>query len=82
MVQAGLQQLLLADVAKAIEQSKTIQCDYLGFKEQFRLKYPNEVKNIDWRQTYLDSTVNISVESTLTQGAMMDYEAEGHNPGT
>lgn len=77
-VKARLQQQLLEDITASIDQSLSYPCDYLGFKERFRIAYPNEVKHIDWCAAYSGATFNITVESTLEFGQMLDLEAQGH----
>ena len=76
-VKAQLQAQLLEDITAGINQSLSYPCDYLGFKEQFRIAYPNEVNQIDWYSVYSGATFNITVESTLEIAQMLDLEAQG-----
>lgn len=76
---AKLQAQLTDDIAAAINQSRSFQCDYMGFKEQFRMAYPNVLKQIpkqEWVSYYTNATFNISVKTKLETG-MFDYEAQG-----
>ncbi len=68
-----LQNQIANDIAMGIKQSKEFQCDYLGFKESYRIKYPNNMKTIDWDDTYKNADFRIYVESTLEFGAMTDF---------
>lgn len=68
---------LLTDIMDSINQSLSYPCDYLGFREQFRISYPNEVKQIDWPSTYSQATFNITAISTLDVRGFMDLEAHG-----
>jgi Ger(x)C family germination protein len=72
---------ILDDVSGAITHSKAEQCDYLGFKNYFRIAYPNEARTIDWQSAYVASVMNISVNTTLEPKGMMDFEAGYENGG-
>lgn len=76
-VKNNLQSLLLDDIAYAIDLSKSYHCDYMGFKEHFRISYPNIVNQLDWESEYVGATFNISVETELKTAGMMDLEALG-----
>lgn len=76
-VKSNLQAQLLEDITKAINQSKTYRCDYMGFKERFRVAYPNIVWQLDWESEYVKAAFNISVEAKLETAGMMDLEARG-----
>jgi Ger(x)C family germination protein len=76
-VKAQLLTQLVDDITKGINQSISYPCDYLDFKEQFRIAYPNEVNQIDWHSAYSEATFNITAESTLDVGALLDLEALG-----
>ncbi len=80
-VKPALQAQLLEDIAAAIRQSQSFQCDYLGFKEHFRVAYPNilsQISKSDWVSRYMNATFNISAETTLETG-MFDFEAQGQS---
>ena len=76
-LKSELQNKVAEEIADAIKHSRGIKCDYLHFKEYFRIKYPNEIETINWLDTYLNAEFKISVESNLTFGSMMDFEATG-----
>lgn len=78
-IKSGLQEIILSDITAAIQQSKSYGCDYLGFEEQFRVAYPDIIKQFDWETEYKNVNFRISVESSLEMGGMMDYEAQGSN---
>ncbi len=76
-VKNNLQAQLLDDITAAINQSKAYRCDYMGFKERFRVAFPNIVNQLDWESEYVGAEFNISVETRLETGGMMDLEAQG-----
>lgn len=76
-IKNNLQEQLLEDITEAINQSKSYRCDYMGFKERFRVVYPNIVGQLDWESEYVNATFNISVETKLETARMMDLEAQG-----
>ncbi len=78
-VKSQLQTMLVEDIAAAINHSRSLHCDYLQFKEHFRLAYPNVVKKLDWDAEYMNATFNISVQTTLDPGGTLDLEAQGES---
>ncbi len=75
-VKDDLQKAFTQEIAQAIQHSKEIGCDYLHFKDYYRIKYPNELKNNDWDDSYMmNAEFRISAETTLKFGSMMDFEA-------
>ncbi len=76
-VTQNLLNAILGDISQALMHSKEVQCDYLQFKEHFRIKYPNVLKNINWKDTYLNASFTVSAESNLLMGNMMDFETMG-----
>lgn len=79
-VRQSLLNAILKDISEALTHSKEVQCDYLQFKEHFRIKYPNVLKNINWRDTYLNASFTVSAETNLLMGSMLDFEASGQKP--
>jgi hypothetical protein len=77
MVKIRLQQLLTDDIAKAIDQSRSFDSDYLEFYDNFRISYPNIIKQLDWSSVYQNAVFNISSTTTLDPGGMMDMQAQG-----
>lgn len=77
LVKNMLQTQLMDDVAEAIIQSQAFQCDYLGFKDVFRTAYPGLTAQLDWDAAYTNAAFNISVETTLDPGGMLDMEVQG-----
>jgi hypothetical protein len=71
---------ILQDIEDTIRKSRSNQCEYLQFKEIFRVKYPNILKRVDWLQTYMESEINISTKVDSKAGVMMDFEAVGKLP--
>ncbi len=76
-VKNNLQAQVLEDITEAINQSKSYHCDYMGFKERFRVAYPNIVSQLDWESEYVNAEFNISAETTLETAGMLDLEALG-----
>lgn len=74
-----LQTLLAEDIAEAIRHSKTMECDYLQFRECFRIKYPTELKSEDWLDLYMKAQFNISVLSEMRFSSMMNFEGANKN---
>ncbi len=72
---AELQNKIANEIAKTIEHSKEINCDYLQFKDCYRIKYPDKLKTINWHDTYENAEFRISVKTVLKFGSMMDFEA-------
>ncbi|MHB1314656.1 MAG: Ger(x)C family spore germination protein [Christensenellales bacterium] len=75
-VKETLEQIISQQITDTVNQSKALKCDYLQFKEPFRIKYPNELKDIGYLEAYLASTVSISVETSLKEGDMLDLSVE------
>lgn len=74
-IRQDLQKNIWAEITSAIEFSQNVGCDYLGLENEFRIKYPNEVKQLDWQSTYQAATVNITVNTTLESEGGHDFEA-------
>lgn len=70
-----LQKMLIEDLSDTVYKSKTLQCDYLGFHDIFRIHYPTENKEIeDWCPEFVNSQVKISVTSSVEPGVLADFE--------
>lgn len=76
-IKDSLQFQLVDDIASAISQSKSYCCDYLGFKELFRISYPDIVGRLDWETEYVNAEFNIYAQTELRAGNMVNYEAQG-----
>jgi Ger(x)C family germination protein len=76
IVNSELNKMLKEEVQTAIYQSqKKYKSDYLRFNEYFRIKYPNEYKEIDWYKVFSVAQINISIENELDPGGEFDYKA-------
>jgi spore germination protein KC len=79
-VNEALQNMILQDITDTIKKSKQVGCEYLGFKDFFRISYPDKIRSIDWQQTYLDSSINVTVKSKLKPGGLANFKASGLQP--
>ncbi len=77
IVKDMLQKALISDITGAINHSRDIGCDYLGFKDKFRVSCPNIVEQLDWTSAYGNALFNISVSADLDPGGLLDMEAQG-----
>ncbi len=77
-VKNALKEQLLEDITSAVSRSQSYHCDYMGFKERFRVSYPNIVSKLDWESEYTNAVFHISVDTTIETGGIMDLEASGH----
>ncbi len=73
-IRQELQKLLLQDLHHAVEKSLSLQCDYLGLKNIFRIHYPNEAKKLNWQKTYINSKIKISAKTSIEPGGMADFQ--------
>lgn len=74
-VEKNLKAMIKKDIYYTIAQSQQIfKGDYLGFYNTFRISYPNEIKAIDWYKEYLTAKINVTVETSLDPGGMLDYD--------
>lgn len=72
-----LQNMLIKDLSDTVYKSKTLQCDYLGLHDIFRIHYPTENKEIeDWCPEFVNSQVKISVTSMTEPGVLADFESQ------
>lgn len=79
-VNQELQNMILGDITDTIKKSKQLGCEYLGFKDFFRISYPDKIRHIDWLQTYLDSSINITVKSKIKPGGLANFKTYGLQP--
>jgi spore germination protein KC len=77
VVKSQLEQIMMDDIAQAISQSRSLDCDYLGFYDQFRIAFPSLAPQLDWSSAYQNAVFNISATTTLDPGGMMDMQARG-----
>lgn len=75
IVKKNLLNNIIEDIEKSIRHSKELECDYLHFKEYFRIKYPNISKEVSWDELFQDTEFHIRANTTLSMGNLMDYEA-------
>lgn len=69
-----LKNKLTEEYKKVIETSQKIfKCDYLKFHESFRIKYPEQYKDMDWSEEYQKATITVDF-SVEVVGGNIDYE--------
>jgi len=76
-VKNRLQKILADDIAQAINQSRSFDCDYLEFYDHFRIAYPNIASQLDWESAYQNAVFNISTTVSVDPGGMLDMQAQG-----
>jgi len=71
-----LKDMLLKELYDAIERGLVeYKCDYFQFDDEFRIRYPAEFKNMDWKSEFPESIITINVSVVLSTTHMMDYGA-------
>lgn len=71
-----LKNMLLNELYEAIERAHAeYKCDYLQLDDEFRIRYPEEFKNMDWHGEFPKSEIMINVSVELNTTYMMDYGA-------
>jgi spore germination protein KC len=76
-VEAALKQQLTEEFIKVIRTSQEMfKLDYFQFCDAFRIRYPDEFKQMNWKEQYPHAKVTVDVAVDLRQGTM-DYEPEG-----
>ena len=73
-VKQNLLSQLADDISSAITKAQQLHCDYLGFKEKFRIAYPNAFNQLDWGSVFADAAFTITVETTLNPGSSIDLD--------
>lgn len=74
-IREEIQKALMDDILTAIDQSRNIQCDYLGLGDIFRIHYPNEFKSFDCCCEMISSAqIILSVEANVKPGSMLDFD--------
>lgn len=79
--QAELKENLSKALADEIYQTivkaqKGFHCDYLGFKDAFRISYPHEYEDMVWDDEFVKAQFFIQIKTSLDPGGAMNY-----NPG-
>lgn len=71
-----LKDMLLKELYDAIERGLVeYKCDYFQFDDEFRIRYPAEFENMDWKSEFPESIITINVSVVLNTTHMMDYGA-------
>lgn len=65
-IEKNLQVQILDDLVFSISQAgQEFKCEYLGFDDAFRIAYPNEYKELDWSQAFMNSDIEVRVGTDL-----------------
>jgi spore germination protein KC len=72
-IESELEAKVLDDLSKAIMTSQSSGCDYLDFHTFFRIRYPEEANNMDWKEEYKSAAFNISVSAKLDLVSTVNY---------
>lgn len=76
-VNSNLEKILYNELKYTIDQAqKNFKCDYLGFNEYFRIKFPDEFRVMDWSKEFVKAEININIKNELDPGGEFDYNAE------
>lgn len=76
-IKKNLQEIILADLVFSVEQAKhEFECEYLGFANAFRIAYPNDYKELEWSEAFLESHISISVSTKLDTGGIIKLEED------
>lgn len=71
-----LKNMLLKELYDAVERAHAeYKCDYLQLDDEFRIRYPAEFENMDWKSEFPESIITINVSVDLSTTHMMDYGA-------
>lgn len=71
-----LKDMLLKELYDAIERGLVeYKCDYFQFDDEFRIRYPAEFENMDWKSEFPESIITINASVDLSTTHMMDYGA-------
>lgn len=76
-IENNLKEQLSDNIRLAIYTSqKEIGCDYLELSEIFRMKFPNEYKNMEWHEKYEKADINFTIELVLDDGGEYEYNPD------
>ena len=76
-VKENLQSQILDDLAFSIGQAgQEFGCEYLGFDDSFRIAYPNEYKELDWSDAFMNSDIEVSVSTDLNPSNVIKTEKD------
>jgi hypothetical protein len=74
-IKQALQNHIHEEIQKTVGLAQKLGCDYLGFKNAFRLSYPTEAERLHWDSAFQASEVRIHVATSLKPEGMHDYAA-------
>ncbi|MCE5209856.1 MAG: Ger(x)C family spore germination protein [Smithella sp.] len=75
-VNSNLDGQIKALIEKTINTSQRFESDYLDFYDSLRIKYPQEVKKMDWEKEFPQADFQVSVSSVLAVTNTVDYYIE------
>jgi len=70
-----LQNRIHDEIQKSVELAQELGCDFLGFKNAFRLSYPNEAERLHWDSSFQTARIRIHVTTSVEPSGMHDYTA-------
>jgi len=72
-LKAELEQQLKREIEEAIRVSQQdFQCDYLGFSTPFRIKYPMEFRQMNWKEIFPQASFSVKVTVNLDESGTVD----------
>ena len=75
-VNSKLEDQIEALIEKTIHTSQGFESDYLDFYDTLRIKYPQEVKKMDWQKVFPQADFEVSVFSKLAVTNTEDYHVK------
>lgn len=73
----NLQNVILDEIADTIRTSQQkFKCDYLDFYNIFRIRYPEEIKAIEWNKAYQKAEFRIKVSVSLDRTTTIHYHQD------
>jgi hypothetical protein len=74
-ITTALKEIIMGEFESALMKSqKELKSDYLGFDHEFRIKYPDQFKNLDWRSEFQNVKFNLDFKVELEVNKAMDYD--------
>ncbi|HWR19868.1 MAG TPA: Ger(x)C family spore germination protein [Clostridia bacterium] len=73
-LQNELEQQLKHEIEEAIRVSQQdFRCDYLGFSTPFRIKYPVEYRQMNWKEVFPEISIGVDVTVNLDASGTIDF---------
>lgn len=69
-----LGRILKKQISEAISRAQTeFKCDYFQFDDEFRIKYPTEFEDMDWKKEFTRAGINVDVKIDMLTLWPTDY---------